>query len=186
MKRFVVVVCVVVLVLAACSSSGGNGDGGEDFAEIESEESDEDGDSSVDDETLDAAQSLGQGVGELDDDAELCLAQGLASNEGLLSAALDDAEFSELDPDQQVLLFQIVIDCAPDAVAEGIADGIQQGSDLDDEQARCLADELVGLGPSTLQAFAEADIRGTEPSTESIASLIDIFVTCDVPLSAVG
>jgi len=116
-----------------------------------------------------------------------CFVKAMISNDALLEAAMsdDDDGLDNLPPDLQQSLMNNVFDCAPDAVATMMAQGMQEDSDLTDDDALCLAEGLVA-NVEVLKAMFTMGDTDEEPPTAILMLFFEILEECDIPMSTLG
>ena len=146
-KRLLPVLAAFVLVLAACGDSDSGGDSLGLNANDDAPASDSGGDLSGDEqEALGAIEELAGGGGPFEamtQDEQFCAAKAIASDSDLLREMLADTDFEELSTEQQLQAASMLVDCAPATFSAVIAEGMAEGSGMSQEDAQCLADEIV-------------------------------------------
>lgn len=142
-------------------------------------------------------------VGEfdLDEEAEACVADGLREDdlarEGLKPSFTSDDD----EPPSEVLtaMVELIDECAGEAdggdgssvIVDGIASSLAADGTLTEEQAQCVAQEMVDvIGLERLMELGAGggDLETADPAVqqEVASAVLGAAEACDIPLSALG
>jgi hypothetical protein len=144
---------------------------------------------------LDMLVASGGSEFELDPEGEACFRDGLAEDDLYRRLLLGSftREDAEPDPDTIADLLSVLEDCSGEdggPLVDGIAEELQAGTTLTDEQARCLAqgviDEIGVDRMSELFGSGAFDELSPDGQSEVTGALVQAAAACDVPLSAFG
>ena len=181
-KRLLPILAVLVLVLAACgdsdSDSGGGSGGDLSGGDLSGDEQ----------EALGAIEDLAAGGGPFEamsQDEQFCAAKAIASDSDLLREMLADTDFEELSTEQQMQAASMLVDCAPTTFSSVIAEGMPEGSGMSQEDAQCLADEIVA-DRDLMTGFLAVGASGEDPPEDIIFSLLSLMQECGLSLSDLG
>lgn len=133
---------------------------------------------------------------DLDAEAVACVADGLDADDLARGVFLSSFVSDDPEPDADVIgrFLAVIDDCSTSDdgeggfLVDGIAESIQEDSDLTEAQARCVAQEMVeiiGLDRFIELGAQDLDFDDADPALqqEIAGAVLEAAGTCDVPLS---
>jgi len=209
-QRLIALVAALLLLVAACADDTGSTDSaGEEGSDQTQAESSNDAAESASDTTEAAeandqsdtakaadvpAKSVNPAVlesavsGDLTAEAEDCITSNALTDLSLSTSLVvggDDADITDLSPEDQVRFSEIIIECStPEALGQLLSDGFADGAGFASppEMADCFTNALAAeSGPHLLVGMASFDTDAPQPE-QSKGPLVDTLTDC-VPAS---